>query len=401
LVKDGWSSAAKPGKRLVNGKIVQLAKTIIKGKEKFATGLTLDGSNMFTCRTWINELGLLAKNIDVPNPFNSKHEHYKKIYPETENVNVEKKFLYDHLASLSVTDKDDEKGKGKGKYGEEGKKYTIFFADFCGTLEGTEDKKKETKPILDLELAFSRKVFCSEMFPESLLITTFSTRSPGTGNLKEERFGQIILLITDLSSQNGYFPLVAWTKTYCDSNTMMVCAFYIRKLEDVVSGKIKFLAHSLENRKTTTKEDDDCQSDSDNGQSDSDEDYQENDKEDASIKKDEKIFNQISGKRKSGKRKCFRHQSTSSRREEEEEEEKEAEEEEEEDKPTSKKSKISTKLITVDDKDNSSRKRKPCSFWMTHQNRTCKLPGQKDDDEFCTTHSKIEEKRRRLFSSLK
>jgi len=125
----------------VNKMIVLAAEVVLKGRQKTAKALTLDGSGMYTSGLWTasDGLGLSGQNVTVPNPFSYdelKQTQSKNHHLPLARVNIRCELVYDTLKSL--------KTNGVKDY------FSLVYLDYCCTKRGNE----HTRPMIDLDMLF-------------------------------------------------------------------------------------------------------------------------------------------------------------------------------------------------------------------------------------------------------
>lgn len=219
-------------KKQINKIIVEELKPIIIGKEKFATMLTLDGNNMYTSKTWIHKLGIMAYNITIPAPFQTSHieTQSREGNEYLIEVNIKKEFLYDTLANSTTP-------------------YVGIFMDYCGTIDGN----KWCRPYLDIDILFRRNLVCPVNFDQSILFVTFCGRnqyvkkSNGKSLLQGKTFSSLISTIQKISKHYGYFADVCQTLSY--KPAMFVCGFKITKITVIDEVKVDIKEEKLSKRK--------------------------------------------------------------------------------------------------------------------------------------------------------
>lgn len=212
---DSWEGRIPSTHKIaVNEKIIEHLKPLVLGKEKQAKMITLDGYDLHTSALWVRKLGVLAENICVPAPYKTTHETTMSL-PGNEDlrgINLQRgKFVFDVLSTMFADGT-----------------LAVVFLDYCATLRGN----KHTTPLLDLDLLFSRKLLCSELFPEAVVILEINHRDDRGDERKEERFAEMWGKVGEIATKCGYLIRPVMTLYY--SPGMFVTGFSVRKLSSLL-----------------------------------------------------------------------------------------------------------------------------------------------------------------------
>lgn len=158
--KDNFRGGTVDKKR-VNADLVARATLIIKGYDRSALALTLDGQDLGTSTALVSECGLHPDHIIVANP---RLDPAKLHLP----VNVVRGLVYDVIAAQSSS-----------------KPFAVVNLDYMCTANGN----PHTRPRIDIHALFERRLFCPEGRP-SLLVVQVAHARKATADEEPQRARQ-------------------------------------------------------------------------------------------------------------------------------------------------------------------------------------------------------------------